>query len=145
MELNIFTTDDGENVINKTLNNKLTIQINLKRDVDISSPSIILLDSDGVNYSDFNYAQIVELSRFYFITNVQRLNNKMIQIDLQCDVLETYKSNILKSKANLYRKIKDGDYNLTGVEFSELKKIDKYLSDKSLSDKPSIIVTTVGG
>ena len=65
MELNLYVVNDSDNVINKELTNKTTINISLKRDVDISSPSLILLDGEGINYSDFNYAEISELGRFY--------------------------------------------------------------------------------
>ena len=144
MELNLYVVNDSDNVINKNMTNKVTININLKRDVDISSPSLILLDGQGVNYSDFNYAEIAELGRFYFVNNVQRLNHKMIQVDLVCDVLETYKADVLASKARFNRAIKTGDYFIGQVDQSYIKTISKHNSDVTLGDETSMILTTVG-
>ena len=144
MELNLYVVNDSDNVINKTMTDKVTININLKRDVDISSPSLILLDGQGVNYSDFNYAEIPELGRSYFVNNVQRLNHKMIQVDLVWDVLETYKSDVLASKARFNRAIKTGDYYNANVDQSTLKTITKHESNVSIADQSSMILTSVG-
>ena len=144
MDLNLYVVNDGDNVINKTMTGKVTININLKRDVDISSPSLVLLDGLGVNYSDFNYAEIPELGRFYFVNNVQRLNHKMIQVDLVCDVLETYKSDVLASRARFYRNIKTGDYFAGNVDQSTLKTITKHLSGVTIGNEQSMILTSVG-
>lgn len=144
MELKLYVVEDSDNVINKNMTSKVTININLKRDVDISSPSLILLDGQGVNYSDFNYAEISELGRFYFVNNVQRLNHKMIQVDLICDVLETYKDDVLASKARFNRAIKTGDYYNANVEQSTLKTITKHESNVSIADQSAMILTSVG-
>lgn len=144
MILNLYTVNDGDNVINKTKENKIPININLKRDVDISSPVIILMDGVGVNYSDFNYAEIVELGRFYFVNNVTRLNSKMIQMELSCDVLETYKSELLNSRARFYRQIKTGDYVRGNIDVSEIKTVSTHISNQGLTDGTAIILTTVG-
>lgn len=144
MDLNLYVVNDSDNVINKTMTGKVTISINLKRDVDISSPSLVLLDGLGVNYSDFNYAEIPELGRFYFVNNVQRLNHKMIQVDLVCDVLETYKSDVLASRARFYRNIKTGDYFAGNVDQSTLKTITKHLSGVTIGNEQSMILTSVG-
>ena len=144
MELNLYVVNDSDNVINKNMTNKVTININLKRDVDISSPSLVLLDGLGVNYSDFNYAEISELGRFYFVNNVQRLNHKMIKVDLVCDVLETYKADVLASKARFNRAIKNGDYYNANVDQSTLKTITKHESNVSIADQSSMILTSVG-
>lgn len=144
MDLNLYVVNDSDNVINKTMTGKVTININLKRDVDISSPSLVLLDGLGVNYSDFNYAEIPELGRFYFVNNIQRLNHKMIQVDLVCDVLETYKADVLASKARFNRAIKTGDYYNANVDQSTLKTITKHESNVSIADQSAMILTSVG-
>lgn len=143
MKLNLYVVNDSDNVINKVMANKVAININLKRDVDISNPSIILLDGIGINYSDFNYAEIEELERFYFITNITRLNSKMIQLDMRCDVLETYKNDVLSSNARLYRNIRNGDYLNTSVDSSVNKVVVKHESNKSMTGATTIL-TSVG-
>lgn len=144
MKLNLYVVNDSDNVINKELTNKVTINISLKRDVDISSPSLILLDGEGIDYSDFNYAEISGLGRFYFVNNVQRLNHKMIQVDLVCDVLETYKADVLASTARFNRAIKTGDYYNANALQSTLKTITKHESNVSIAGQSAMILTSVG-
>lgn len=144
MQLILSKTTDGENVINKTLTGQTTVNINLKRDVNISSPEIVLL-VDSIDYEEFNYCEIPELGRKYFISSVEVLNNRMVKLSLECDVLETYKTDILASNARLMRNIKTGDYLNTSIEHSFLTTVSLYYSNKGFEGEPTMILTTIGG
>ena len=144
MELNLYKCSDGDNVINKTLTEKLTINITLKRDVNITAPQIILMNDNGAFFNQYNYAEIPELGRFYFIDSVTSLNNKMESLLLRCDVLETYKADILASKARFMRKLKTGDYINSSIDYSVVKTITRIESDKGFTGNPTMILTSVG-
>lgn len=145
MILNLYKTNDSDNVINKTITNKLTININLKRDVDIISPRLIIRDSSTININAFNYCQIEELDRFYFIRSINNLGGNLWEVICECDVLETYKNDILASNARYYRNIKTGDYVQGNINFSTLKTITKHVSSKGFEDGAAIIMATIGG
>ena len=144
MELNLYKCSDGDNVINKTLTEKLTINITLKRDVNITAPQIILINDNGAFFNQYNYAEIPELGRFYFIDSVTSLNNKMESLALRCDVLETYKADVLASKARFMRELKTGDYINSSIDYSVVKTITRIESDKGFSGNPTMILTSVG-
>ena len=144
MELKLYAVNDGENVINKTMTLKTTMEINLKRDVDIINPRLILIPNLPTGFSDINYAEIPDLNRFYFVDNITNISGTLWQLDLSCDVLETYKADILASKARLYRNLKAGDYFDTVLESSHITTVAKYTSNKGISDTETIIMTTVG-
>lgn len=144
MNLNLFKTDDSDNVINKTLTNKLNITINLKRDVDIISPRLIIRNTQAININAFNYCQIEELNRFYFIRSINNMGGNLWEVICECDVLETYKTDIISSRARYYRNLKTGDYVQGNIDFSEVRKISEHTSDKGLGDGTAIILTTVG-
>lgn len=149
MELKFYSTPSNDNVINKTLNDGPVININLKRDTDIINP-VIILQVDGVDYSEFNYAEIPDLDRKYFIRDVQKLSQKLIQLSLQVDVLESYKHHILKSDARLTRSLKFGDYQniqSMSVNLGETvtKTVTNYYSDGVFPSGVSIVMSTVGG
>ena len=144
MNLNLFKTNDSDNVINKTLTNKLNITINLKRDVDIISPRLIIRDTQAININAFNYCQIEELNRFYFIRSINNMGGNLWEVICECDVLETYKTDIISSRARYYRNLKTGDYVQGNIDFSEVMKISEHTSDKGLGDGTAIILTTVG-
>ena len=144
MELKLYAVNDGENVINKTMTLKTTMEINLKRDVDIINPRLILIPNLPTGFTGINYAEIPELNRFYFVDSITNISATLWQLDLSCDVLETYKADILASKARLYRNLKAGDYFDTALESSHITTVAKYTSDKGISDSETIIMTTVG-
>ena len=144
MELKLYAVNDGKNVINKTMTLKTTMEINLKRDVDIINPRLILIPNLPTGFSGINYAEIPELNRFYFVDNITNISGTLWQLDLSCDVLETYKADILASKARLYRNMKAGDYFDTALESSHITTVAKYTSNKGISDSETIIMTTVG-
>ena len=144
MELKLYAVNDGVNVINKTKTLKTTIEINLKRDVDIINPRLILIPNLPTGFSGINYAEIPLLNRFYFVDSITNISGTLWQLDLSCDVLETYKADILASKARFYRNLKAGDYFDTALESSHITTVAKYVSNKGISDSETIIMTTVG-
>lgn len=146
MILKLYQVTDGDNVMNKTLSDTpLTLTIRLKRDTDIINPMLILSAIDGVDYNNYNYAKIEELNRFYFIDNATNLNNKRWQLNLSCDVIETYKDEILLSRAKFKRSIRSGDYiNTADFDTSIIESIEVYKSDIILDGKESVILTTIG-
>ena len=144
MKLKLYAVNDGKNVINKTLTLKTTMEINLKRDVDIINPRLILIPNLPTGFSGINYAEIPELNRFYFVDSITNISVTLWQLDLSCDVLETYKADILASKARLYRNLKAGDYFDTDLESSHITTVAKYASNKGISDSETLIMTTVG-
>ena len=144
MELKLYAVNDGVNVINKTKTLKTTIEINLKRDVDIINPRLILIPNLPTGFSGINYAEIPLLNRFYFVDSITNISGTLWQLDLSCDVLETYKADILASKARFYRNLKAGDYFDTALESSHITTVAKYLSNKGISDSDTLIMTTVG-
>ena len=144
MELKLYAVNDGKNVINKTMTLKTTMEINLKRDVDIINPRLILTPNLPTGFTGINYAEIPDLNRFYFVDNITNISGTFWQLDLSCDVLETYKADILASKARFYRNLKAGDYFDTALESSHITTVAKYTSNKGISDSETIIMTTVG-
>ena len=144
MELILYRTNDADNVINKTLSNKLSIDIALKRSANITSPQIMLEELLGIDFNDFNYAHIPDLNRYYFINQITSINNTVWQFDLNCDVLETYKNDILNSLARFRRNIKDGDYLNTSIDHNIFNTVTKFNSDVTIEDDKNLIMITVG-
>lgn len=145
MKLFLYRCTDGENVINKVLTNELEIEIRLKNDVDVINPSIVLSKIAGVDFSIYNYAFMPELNRYYSLNGVEYINNKMIRLDFKCDVLESYKNDILASNARLQRNIKTGDFIDVAIDSSIIQSVSVYQSDKGLVDgEHTNILTTIG-
>lgn len=137
----LYSIDDDDNVINKNLGIGLNVPIHLKGDFDLINPTIIL----NGDFRKYNYAHIPDLNRFYFIERFEQLNLKMIQLYLKCDVLESYKSDILNSVARFKRGIKEGDYNNINIEHSNKMNVERFDSDGLEMEGNTMIISVVGG
>lgn len=144
MKLFLYTINDPENVVNKVLPVPYEMNIRLKSDTDLTNPSILLSSVLGVNYLDFNYCYIPQLERYYFIQSIDSVNAKIWRLTCECDVLMTYKADILASNARLRRNIKNGDYFNASIDSSILKTVSLHNSNVTIGDDHSLILTTVG-
>ena len=138
MILALYKTDDSPNVINKTLSDSLELDINLKKDTDIINPELVLKG----DFRGFNYAHIPDLNRYYFINSVEQLNFILTKLYLECDVLETYKADILNSSGSIKRDITDGDYGVVSAE-SSINDITTHKADVTLTLENNIVLTTL--
>ena len=93
MKIKLYTTNSANNVINKVLENEIEYDIKLKDNTSIKTPMIVLR-SDDIILS--NYAYIEKFGRYYFIERIELYPNNIYNIYLRCDVLETYKDELLK-------------------------------------------------
>lgn len=65
----------------------------LKDSTSVVNP-VVIIEAD--EFPQANYVHIFEFHRYYFITNVVSIANKLWEIHMTCDVLHTYRASILK-------------------------------------------------
>lgn len=141
MEIQLIKTLDANNVMNKTLTLFKVIQVRLKADFDIIRPNLILkIDFSEIN--NFNYVFFPEFNRYYFVDKVVNINNSMFNVYLSCDLIETYKNDILNSNAVFTRDIKEGDYINPDVSFIRYIP-ENIVSNVELGNTPSILVSSI--
>ena len=138
MQVTLYKTTDNKNVINKVLTNPLTINLNIKEDNPDYAP-VLKMVTDVTGY---NYCHIPFFNRFYFVDRVER-KGQIILVGLSCDVLETYKDDILASNARFKRNLKNGDYMNFNIENSSLKTVDKVNGTVTLPTEKHYILTTI--
>jgi hypothetical protein len=138
MQVTFYKTTDNKNVINKVLTNPLTINLNIKEDNPDYAP-VLKMVTDVTGY---NYCHIPFFNRFYFVDRVER-KGQIILVGLSCDVLETYKDDILASNARFKRNLKNGDYMNFNIENSSLKTVDKVNGTVTLPTEKHYILTTI--
>jgi len=141
MEINYFTNKSDDNVINKELTLNSTGTINLKSTTDITSPQIMV---SRRTVGDSNYIKIPQLKRAYFISDLTEFNNDYVQLQLDCDLLETYKDIILDSPATITA-TEHPSYFASGLPVATTTEIDKYNSDTTLPATRALVMLTIGG
>lgn len=138
MELILYKTLDNRNTINKTLTDPLTLEINLKKDINIINPELVLKG----DFRGFNYAHIPLLNHYYFINSMEQLNFILVKLNLECDVLETYKADILNCTGTIKRDIQAGDYGDINAN-STVNVITTHKADVKLTLENNIVLTTL--
>lgn len=118
MELQIYNNNSNTNVLNKKITLVDTLEFNLKVDNSILQPILILK-----NYSAGNYCFIKEFNRYYYISDIRVLTGGLYQLQLEVDVLMTYKDKIMTNPITTQKIVKISNE----VDFSGLYDFKQYL------------------
>lgn len=144
MEIKLYITEDADNVINKDLTLVSTVSIQLRDTQEITTPVVLLGEIEGVDLKTVNYAYMDEFERFYFIRSISVGPNNIYALALECDVIETYKEDILNSSALINRAVKQGDYVDMAVSSEVRKEVEVFKSNRGFNEDKTIILSTVG-
>lgn len=144
MEIRFYNITDPRNTIGKKLDSYVSTFVKLKyQDLNITTPTFLL---KFMEYPNYNYIHIPALKRYYFINDIVVKTDNTFEIHCACDVLESFKDDILKgtghlTKSESYNAYTDDDYP-QNVNY-EVEKITKECNfDFS---KTSIVLVTIGG
>lgn len=145
MIINLFKNNSELNKISKNLEQIATLEGSIKEPSSIIEPVITI----EYNYPAlFNYAQIPEFNRYYFIADVVCVHNNILKISLVSDPLMSFQSGILSSSVIL------SDSSITGasnylpgdVWKSSVKELTDIVNFPSgLLDTGQFILITAGG
>lgn len=91
--LELYKVTNQPNELTKALNNAVIVNGSFRSEI-YSMDVIVEIES---NTYDFNYVHIPSLNKYYFLQNLVHVNAKIIRMQLHCDVLMTYKADILAS------------------------------------------------
>ena len=120
MNVIFYNNLSNYNVVNKRLEEINTLSFVFKENSNIISPSLILKKYEGGNY-----CYIEELKRYYYVKDIDLLENNLFKINCQIDVLMSYKDDI--NKSDFYSK--DGVLIITNneIDFKSIYDITKFL------------------
>lgn len=144
MEMILYKTADSENVINKTKVEIHRTNIELKKTISVVTPTIVLNNLSTIHLLKSNYCYLEKFDRFYFIRDIT-VDRTVIHLDLECDVLESFKTEILNSEAEINRKLGVGEYYANNVKTEIVRDIDIFKSDVILENQKNIILSAIGG
>ena len=138
MKLELYSTHDSFNTINKDLTLIKEIEIRLKANIDLYNPSLIMTKQNF--YNNVNYAKL--LDRYYFVEIQNHPNNNFILLNLHEDVLQTYAKDILNTSQDIVKKSAAGNVKQTNVS---PETISKYFDSNVKIDKGSSIIMVTSG
>ena len=100
MQITIGNTRNPKNSLTKSFNDRRVLEGNLPDDCNILNPTIEINYYNGVENT--NYAYIPAFDRYYFIEE-KTLSGQTVKLQLRCDVLMSFKSDILASSGTATR------------------------------------------
>ena len=104
MNILLYKTTNANNELNKTISDKVELVGALRDASSIIAPSI-LIQSNPIGY---NYAYIPEFGRYYYIKNITAFRKGAYIVDLKCDVLMSFKEEIL-NMSGIVSRLTSGD------------------------------------
>lgn len=116
------TLRNESSIVNPTIlvdvkgNTEYIIDTSLNRVVMSNGTKTTILTAQ-VDFSTINYAYIDEFNRYYFITDVVVVNDRLIRLELKCDVLMSFKSILLQHSGLVARN--EFQYNI-GVNDNQM-------------------------
>ena len=94
MNVNLYSNTGDPRQLNKNLTLKGTYDIQATDVISVTDPEIIINVSALL---DFNYVEIPDFGRKYFVRSKEYLNGNQCRMVLHVDVLESFKTEILDS------------------------------------------------
>lgn len=136
--LELYKVTNQTNELNKTLNNAIVINGVFRSEIDAMD---IIVEIETNDY-DFNYVHIQTLGKYYFLDNIIHVNAKVIRLYLHCDVLMTYKTDILNSYALV---VKGGNINpyYSSIESENRETITRYNFNYTFNSNGNYVLVTI--
>lgn len=118
MELQIYNNNSNTNVVNKNITLVDTLNFTLKSENSILQPTLLVK-----KYRQGNYCFIKEFKRYYYISDIKLLTGGLYQLQLEIDVLMSYKEVIMSRPISTSKIVKIAN----DVDFSNLYDFKQYL------------------
>ena len=141
MKVNIYDNQSNENVINKNIKLITTKDSVFRMEKKEKTPMLILHNS---TIKGVNYVGIPDFKRYYFIEHIEPYNSELSRIYLNTDLLMTYQDEIINNEVLITATEKPSYLSNTLPTSRELIK-DKYMSNVTLTNGTTKILTTIGG
>lgn len=98
MTLNLYNNGDAPNKLDKTLSSAHTVTVSnngVNLELGVTSPII----TAAGNLSGYNYAEITDFGRYYFIDDIAILRNGVTRLRLRVDPLMSFNTDIKAMQA----------------------------------------------
>ena len=146
MNIKLYYNSSEDNKLSKLLTNELSVQGTVRDRSDLLNPEILM---DGVDFTIYNYTYIPLFGRYYFIRGYDIYRNDLYVVQMEVDVLQTYKDEIknlpsIIMETESYRADEYLSSNRIWVA-KEKDKTDIYNFSSGLLDNGEYILITAGG
>lgn len=130
MELRFYNMTETNNTIGKKLDEYTSVFVKMKyQDMNVTNPIFMLKFNE---YPVYNYIYVPSLHRYYFIDNIVIKTENTFEIQCSCDVLESFKDDILAGVGHLTKSKNNNPY-YGDFQSADNKIIEHYYSNKKIT------------
>lgn len=140
----LYVNSSENNRVNKTLSSGVTYTCEFKDQSSIFTPSILI--GTSTNLTGYNYAQISDFGRYYFITDIVLVRANLYLLKLKTDVLSSWSTQLLAQPAVLSRQENEYNLYLDDPEFKVYndKQVDCYKFSSPFTKALNFLLTVAG-
>ena len=147
MQVTLCNTTSERNIINKVIQDVISVNAIIKGEISVENP-VLILDYTG-DSNNINYMKIPEFNRTYFINEIIKLTGHRYEVHGKSDVLESFKNSILNLSVIIDKQENDlisNKYYNDGSFISSEKEFiyTKNFPDGFLDDGEFILITAGG-
>lgn len=141
--ITLYKNKSPNNVLDKKIEKMAEISGYCREETNVQSPRF-LIEADLKNA---NYCYIPQFCRYYYIKSSSKYNDKLTRIDLDCDVLMSFKESIktmriIVERQIAYNKYVNDNYTVELKEEIERKDFDKL---PAREEREIVMINTKGG
>ena len=142
MNLTLYKTKSTNNTLSKELTTIKSVTFKFKDNASIITPKIELLYDES--YINANYVYVPYFNRYYYITNKTVEPGARIVIDCKCDVLMSFKDDILKCSGIVKKNQNKYNLYLPNDIKKDVRRRNKAItfSDNWFNKEPQIVLIT---
>lgn len=115
MVIVFYTQNNPTTKVEKTLENGVVINGALRDRTSVLNPVVTIKSNEIPIY---NYCYIPMFKRYYFITDIESVNNGLVKIECKVDVLTSFANEIKNSLAKTKTSMNGNEY-YNGVEIGQ--------------------------
>ena len=134
MRIYLYKCLDDKNKLNKTLTNEKIIDLNIRKLFNFDNPTIKI----RIENFDYNYVKIN--NRYYFVVNKNYIADSLIELNLKCDLLMTYKEDLLKCSGEVIGTFQSSFKNTYNPTFDVRLKFKQYNFPIAFPENPLNVV-----
>ena len=97
MRITLYKNHSERICLTKVIDGVLILNGTLRSETSIKTPIVTIAGNETIPF--YNYAFIEEFNRYYYITDIRSIRNGVWEISFLCDVLMSFKSDILNAYA----------------------------------------------
>lgn len=142
--ITLYVNSSENNRVTKSLSGGTTFTCDFKDQSSIYKPSVLI--GTGTNLTGFNYAEISDFNRKYFITDIVVVRAGLYLLKLKTDVLSTWGSQVLAQPAVIARQENEFNLYLDDPEFKVYnnKQFDCFNFSSPFSKSLNFLLTVAG-